>query len=201
MNYYHILNLSFTKPNVDSVWLQKTGISRFCLRCGERKENGVPIDIEIDGRHLPLLTGAFGYPNVGFAASKLISALEPEFSEALVLGTIINCEGEILFGVNTFSTRTRVVPVRGYKKIDTERCTACGKVSITGGPLRKRYVVSHGDLTKPIYESSDSQLILCEDMFSRVQRILNNSVIVESLPIYRNGFDGCEVQEAIFDDI
>lgn len=191
MNYYHISNMGFFGAAVDEVWLHREAWGKlFCPECGWRLPRVDAVDINIDKRKFFFLIGAFGYPNVGFIERQLRSSLEPEISSALNFGTVFDCEGVPVEGMMTIAGKLKQVPLRGYDLLTSEVCRWCKRLGVTGSPNVNRYVVSKHGLSQPIYESSECQLVLREDMLERIRNLLDRKTLVETLTIEPHGHDG-----------
>jgi hypothetical protein len=191
MEYFHLYNMKFHGTSINEEWLHRVGWRKvFCPNCGSRRPGVSKVDIMIDSDSLDDVTGAFGYPNVGFVQVSLIDAVSFAAAEAFNFGEILTIQARPLTNVKTISTKTRRVPVRGFEPLEWELCFECGQPAIDGDPVGKRYIVSRRPLTEPLYESSDNQIIIREDLLDRVRPFLNPRILIEHLPVEPIGHDG-----------
>lgn len=190
-NYFHLYNMKNHGTSVDENWLKKEGWGKiFCDDCFNRLPTCLTVNIVVTSSKIKDVTGSFGIPNVGFAKKAVLDALKPEVDKVLNLGTISNPEGVVLSDVQTFASKGRRVPVRGYTYLDSELCTTCAQFPVDGEPVGNRYVVTKRQLVDPVYESSDCSLIVREDLLERIRKFLDERVLVEKLALVSQGYDG-----------
>jgi len=128
---------------------------------------------------------------IGIIRIDFMRLFEPEFLQCLLVGDVLDRHGNPIEGFATFHS-SKPIPIRSGPESTHRVCDKCGRFvySCVGD---EDYVMRDCLTGQPVYEAGMGDILLTEELYSRIDRKKWKGFWVDELPVRDTPLDGIDV--------